>query len=122
MTSVVRPPRRPSSLAIRSRWPVQVPTSDTESAPSTGVAMRMARVVEYKRAFIIEPPCVAHNQYSFLTRKGQGKGRGVGVGGGEGDGGGRVGLALALTPGFGCSREHGVRLYTRRELYASHEG
>jgi MFS family permease len=32
-----------------------VPTSDTESAPSTGVAMRMARVVEYKSAFIIEP-------------------------------------------------------------------
>src|SRR5262249_41362325 len=77
MTSVVRPPRRPSSLAIRSRWPVHVPTSDTESAPSTGVVMRMAMVVEYKRAFIIEPPCVAHNQYSFLTCNGQLKSRAV---------------------------------------------
>ena len=51
MTSVARPPRRPSTLAIRSRWPVHVPTRDTESAPSTGVATRMAKVAAHKRAF-----------------------------------------------------------------------
>ncbi len=51
MTSVARPPRRPSTLAIRSRWPVHVPTRDTESAPSTGAATRMAKVAAHKRAF-----------------------------------------------------------------------
>jgi hypothetical protein len=51
MTSVARPPRRPSTLAIRSRWPVHVPTRDTESAPSTGVATRMAKVAAHKKAF-----------------------------------------------------------------------
>jgi len=44
------------------------------------------------------------------------------AGRGESDRAGRVGFALDLTPRFGCSLEHGVRPYTRRELYASHEG
>src|SRR3954465_8769047 len=51
MTSVARPPRRPSTLAIRSRWPAHLPTRDTESAPSAGVATRMAKVAAHKRAF-----------------------------------------------------------------------
>src|SRR5262245_3254329 len=53
MTRVASPPRRPSILAIRSRWPVHVPTRDTESsAPNTGVETRMANAAEYKRAFM----------------------------------------------------------------------
>src|SRR5262245_4207709 len=56
MTSVARPPRRPSTLAIRSLWPTQVPTRDTESWPSTGVAMRVAKIAEYKRAFMSSLP------------------------------------------------------------------
>src|SRR5712671_508681 len=51
MTSVARPPRRPSTLAIRSRWPAHVPIRDTASALNTGVETRMAKVAEYKRAF-----------------------------------------------------------------------
>src|SRR5262245_5245382 len=53
MTRVASPPRRPSILAIRSRWPVHVPTRDTESsALNTGVETRMANAAEYKRAFM----------------------------------------------------------------------
>src|SRR5262249_60902727 len=52
MTSVARPPRRPSILAIRSLWPTHVPTRDTESAANTGVETRMANVAEYKSAFM----------------------------------------------------------------------
>src|SRR5215831_16639813 len=52
MTSVARPPRRPSTLAIRSLWPVHVPTRDTESAASSGVETRMANAAEYKSAFM----------------------------------------------------------------------
>src|SRR5215510_535792 len=52
MTSVARPPRRPSILAIRSLCPVHVPTRDTESALNTGVETRMANVAEYKSAFM----------------------------------------------------------------------
>src|SRR5262249_29076885 len=52
MTSVARPPRRPSILAIRSLWPTHVPTRDTESAASSGVETRMANAAEYKSAFM----------------------------------------------------------------------
>src|SRR6266446_4602748 len=52
MTSVARPPRRPSTLAIRSLWPAHVPTRDTVSALSTGVETRMAKVVAYRKAFM----------------------------------------------------------------------
>src|SRR5882724_8315383 len=52
MTRVARPPRRPSTLAIRSRWPVQVPTRDTASALSTGVETRTAKVAAYRKAFM----------------------------------------------------------------------
>src|SRR6516162_3858401 len=53
MTRVASPPRRPSILAIRSRWPVHVPTRDTgSSALNTGVETRMANAAEYKRAFM----------------------------------------------------------------------
>src|SRR5262245_35383267 len=53
MTRVASPPRRPSILAIRSRWPVHVPTRDTESsALNTGVETRMANAAAYKRAFM----------------------------------------------------------------------
>src|SRR5262245_40968290 len=52
MTSVATPPRRPSILAIRSLWPVHVPTRDTESALNTGVGARMANGVEYRIAFM----------------------------------------------------------------------
>src|SRR5262249_61939137 len=50
---VAAPPRRPSILAIRSRWPVHVPTRDTESsALNTGVETRVANAAEYKSAFM----------------------------------------------------------------------
>src|SRR5262245_1586636 len=52
MTSVARPPRRPSILAIRSLWPTHVPTRNTESAANTGVETRMANVAKYKSAFM----------------------------------------------------------------------
>src|SRR5262249_43960916 len=53
MTSVASPPRRPSILAIRSLWPVHVPTRDTgSSALNTGVETRTANAAEYKRAFM----------------------------------------------------------------------
>src|SRR5262245_17269808 len=53
MTRVASPPRRPSILAIRSRWPVHVPTRDTESsALNTGVETRTANAAAYKRAFM----------------------------------------------------------------------
>src|SRR5262249_20360621 len=52
MTSVARPPRRPSILAIRSLWPTHVPTRDTESAANTGVETRMANVAKYTSAFM----------------------------------------------------------------------
>src|SRR5262249_4145967 len=48
----------PSTLAIRSLWPTQVPTRDTASAPSAVVESRTANAVEYSRAFMVEPPCV----------------------------------------------------------------
>src|SRR5262249_23840921 len=52
MPRVASPPRRPSTLAIRSLWPVQVPTRETESAANTDVETRMANAAEYKRAFM----------------------------------------------------------------------
>src|SRR5262249_3573505 len=53
MTRVASPPRRPSILAIRSRWPVHVPTRDTgSSALNTGVETRTANAAAYKRAFM----------------------------------------------------------------------
>src|SRR5262249_11540072 len=53
MTRVASPPRHPSILAIRSRWPVHVPTRDTvSSALNTGVETRMANAAEYKSAFM----------------------------------------------------------------------
>src|SRR5215471_2678690 len=46
MTSVASPPRRPSTLAIRSLCPVHVPTSDGTSALSAGPETRAARINE----------------------------------------------------------------------------
>src|SRR5215831_18078931 len=52
MTRVARPPRRPSTLAIRSLWPTHVPTRETESAANIGVETKMANVAEYKSTFM----------------------------------------------------------------------
>src|SRR5213078_2039569 len=57
MTSVASPPRRPSTLAIRSLCPVHVPTSEGTSALMAGVETRVATSNDQIRRFIWEPPC-----------------------------------------------------------------
>src|SRR5262245_36764674 len=71
MTRVASPPRRPSILAIRSRWPVHVPTRDTgSSALNTGVETRMANAAAYKRAFMWGLPCVGFKELHSRCEEG----------------------------------------------------
>src|SRR5262249_57053548 len=76
MTSVASPPRRPSTLAMRSLCPVQVPTSEGSSAQKAGAETRVAAVNEWIRAFIYEPlgwGRIFHptNCYSFVDQYGR---------------------------------------------------
>src|SRR5262245_42425764 len=52
MTSVAKPSRFPSTLAMRWRLPTQVPTSDTDSAARIGVVATMRAVAAHNTAFM----------------------------------------------------------------------